>query len=149
MAHTAQSRNVHLFDSWAGLPNPSEEDGKGADAWAGDAMGSTRRVSAIMKKLGVDPSCLHFYRGWFQDTFPKARIGKIALLHIDADFYDSVKLCLERWFPHVSSGGIIQFDDYDSYLGCRTAVDQFLSAHPELTLSSSGSVAPVRWIEKP
>ena len=102
-----------------------------------------------MKKLGVDPSRLHFYRGWFQDTFPKARIGKIALLHIDADFYDSVKLCLERWFPHVSSGGIIQFDDYDSYLGCRTAVDQFLSAHPELTLSSSGSVAPVRWIEKP
>ena len=77
MAHTAQSRNVHLFDSWAGLPNPSEEDGKGADAWAGDAMGSTRRVSAIMKKLGVDPSRLHFYRGWFKTHSRKRESAKL------------------------------------------------------------------------
>jgi len=61
-------------------------------------------------------------------------IPHIALLHIDADFYESVKLALETWVPHVTKGGYIQIDDYSSFIGCRTAGDEYLSKHADLKL---------------
>src|SRR4029077_2994420 len=109
---TAESgREVHLFDSWEGLPDVSEKDGDSA-MWAGEAVGSQRRVASIFGTLNVDPVRVIFHKGWFDKTFPKAKISQIALLHIDADFYDSVSLALKTWEPHVSPGGYIQFDDY-------------------------------------
>jgi O-methyltransferase len=97
MASATKNRPVHLFDSWEGLPNPTEKDTDAASIWVGQVVGSPRRVIAIMRKLGVDLSRLSFHKGWFDQTFPKVNIDRIALLHIDADFYESVKLCLDKW----------------------------------------------------
>ena len=58
--------------------------------WAGDVVGSQRRVVAIFRTLNINLSRLIFHRGWFNETFPKAKIDQIALLHVDADFYDLV-----------------------------------------------------------
>ena len=41
---------------------------------------------SILKTLNIDRSRVNFHKGWFDQTFPKARIDQIALLHIDADF---------------------------------------------------------------
>lgn len=135
MAYGSNNRPVHLFDSWAGLPAMSEKDGD-AGMWAGDVVGSPKRVRAIFDKLKVDRTRVTFHKGWFADTFPKANIDKIALLHIDADFYDSVLLTLETWAPRVSTGGFIQIDDYASFAGCRRAVDEYLGKHPNLKLET-------------
>jgi predicted O-methyltransferase YrrM len=51
----------------------------------------------------------------------------IALAHIDGDWYESVKTCLERIEPHLVSGGVLVIDDYDAWSGCRTAVDEYFS----------------------
>jgi O-methyltransferase len=135
---TAQSgRPIHLFDSWDGLPDVSEKDGEGAKVWAHDVVGSPKRVVTIMKTLNISPDRVSFHKGWFADTFKKSEILQIALLHIDADFYDSVRLCLERWFPFVTPGGYVQIDDYSSFIGCRTAVDEFLTSHPDVVLRTS------------
>lgn len=131
----SSGRAVHLFDSWEGLPATTPEDGDAA-MWSGEDVGSPKRVLAVMKSLGIDRSRLHFHRGWFSETFPKADLGKIALLHADGDFYESVKITLETWFPRMSSGGYIQIDDYSAFIGCRTAVDDFLSRHAHLKLES-------------
>jgi hypothetical protein len=66
-------------------------------------------------------------KGLFQDTLPSSNIGPIALLHIDGDWYESVRVCLEELYGQVSPGGIIQFDDYGYWQGARKAVDEFLA----------------------
>ena len=51
----------------------------------------------------------------------------IAVLHLDGDWYDSVKVCLEHFYDRVSPGGIIQIDDYGHWQGARKAVDEFMA----------------------
>lgn len=143
----ASGRAVHMFDSWAGLPEATEEDGVEGNAWVGEIVGSPRRVMAVMKKLAIEPSRLHFHRGWFHDTFPTAKIDKIALLHADGDFYESVRLTIETWFPKIVPGGYLQIDDYAAFVGCRKAVDEFLAGNPHLKLESVGTHTKAYFIQ--
>jgi O-methyltransferase len=144
---TAKSgREVHLFDSWEGLPEASEKDGN-AKMWAGDVVGSQRRVISICQTLNINPSRVTFHKGYFDKTFAKAKIDQIALLHIDADFYNSVRLALETWEPHVSPGGYIQIDDYSAFIGCKRAVDEYLATHSNLRLETFEKFA--FYIQKP
>jgi hypothetical protein len=64
--------------------------------------------------------------GLFQETFRATHIAQIALLNIDADWYESVKLCLETFYDAVAPGGIVSVDDYGLWPGCRQAVDEFI-----------------------
>lgn len=148
MAYALPGRPVHMFDSWEGLPAVTEEDGA-ASHWVGQVVGSPRRVVHVMRDLRIQPDRLHFHRGWFHETFPKAEIDEIALLHIDADFYESVKICLDFWFERVSPGGFIQFDDYGDFLGCNKAVDDFLRQHPVLSMQRFGQGGAAHFIRKP
>ena len=134
-------RPIHLFDAWKGLPSTTEQDGAGSRKWTGQVVGSRRRVAAIMKKLEIERERLHFHEGWFHETFESAAasISSIALLHLDPDLYEPVRLCLATWYPKLSRGGFIQFDDYNAYVGCRRAVDEFLAANPSLSLQSFGT----------
>jgi O-methyltransferase len=148
-ATAASGRDVHMFDSWRGLPRTTEEDGEAAIKWEGCDVGSRQRVAQCMNQLRIDPVRLHFHAGWFHDTFPSARISDIALLHIDCDFFEPTKRCLEHWYPTVASGGFIQFDDYDGFIGCRKAVDQFMEIHPELQLEFRGESGKACFVRKP
>ena len=69
-------------------------------------------------------------KGWFQDTLilNQIRIGPIALLRIDGDWYESTKVCLECLFDNVANGGYVIIDDYGFFPGCRKAVDEFLAS---------------------
>jgi O-methyltransferase len=138
-----------MFDSWQGLPKAGEHDGDGSKVWAGEAVGSSNRVLSVMRRLGIDERRLAFHKGWFEETFPRASIEQIALLHIDADFYESVKLCLTTWYPKMMSGGYIQIDDYAAFVGCRRAVDEFLRQHPQLTLEATGDLDQAFYIRIP
>jgi O-methyltransferase len=153
MAHATcnslPARPVHLFDSWDGLPEATAEDGDGASQWSGEDVGSPQRVLAVMRKLGVRRDRLVLHRGWFDQTFPSAVVGPIALLHIDADFYNSVKLCLEQWYSQLSPGGFVQIDDYDSFSGCHKAVKEFLAKHDELRLERFGEGAEAWYFQRP
>lgn len=129
MAHATSTRLVHMFDAWEGLPEATAEDGEGGKKWAGEVVGSMSRVQRAMDLLKVDPARLRFHRGWFDQTFPHANVKSVALLHIDCDFYEPTRLCLEKWLPLMAPGGFIQFDDYESYIGCAKAVDEMLQRH--------------------
>jgi O-methyltransferase len=142
-------RPVHLFDSWEGLPPASPEDGAEAAKWGRDVVGSPRRVRQILERLGVPMERVHFHRGWFDATFPTVDPGAVALLHIDADFYDSVKLCFARWYSALAPGGFIQIDDYDAFSGCQKATDEFLALQPELKLEHVGTAAKAYFLRKP
>jgi hypothetical protein len=69
-------------------------------------------------------------KGWFQDTLPvtRAKIGPIAVLRLDGDWYESTKVCFENLFDQVSNNGFVILDDYFSCFGCKKATDEFLAA---------------------
>jgi O-methyltransferase len=147
---TAQSgRKLHLFDAWQGLPETTEEDGPDGAKWAGEAVGSPARVKAALRSLNVSLDRATFHRGWFHETFPTADVGPVALVHADADFYEPTVLILQKWYPLLSPGGFIQFDDYAAFQGCRQAVDEFLAEHPEVKLEKIGTGAQAFFIRKP
>jgi O-methyltransferase len=127
LAHVTKEsdKKVHLFDSFVGLPEPTEKDGEEADGWEGKCLGSVEKVEEVMRKLDLWGSRVKLYKGWFEETFPTADIPSISLLHIDADWYESVKLCLETFYDKVETGGFVVLDDYGHWEGCRKAFDEF------------------------
>lgn len=80
----------------------------------------------------VDGERIALHRGLFEDTLRFAADDRVALAHIDCDWYDPVRLCLQRMYPALSSGGFIVLDDYFDYAGCRAATDEFLRDHSDM-----------------
>jgi len=121
-------RGMWLFDSFEGLPEPTAEDGYKAQTEyrKGRCLGSMDAVKEILNKLGIPEDRIHIVKGWFEETFPAFKINQVALLHVDADWYESVKLCLEKFYDSVCPGGFIVLDDYGNWEGCRRATDEFL-----------------------
>jgi len=145
MAYVAEKagsrRKIWLLDSFEGLPEPTVKDGARAVRYAshkdsgrlagiGKCVGTLEVVENVLfSVLGLDQRCIVLDKGWFQLTLPKARerIGTIALLRLDADRYESTKVCLENLYDQVISRGYVIIDDYGHWEGCREAVDSFLS----------------------
>ncbi|HXI68945.1 MAG TPA: TylF/MycF/NovP-related O-methyltransferase [Verrucomicrobiae bacterium] len=138
--NAGQERNLHLFDSFEGLPEPTEKDGEYATTTysggrSGGKLATINQCSAeldgvrhlILDKIKVPEKFAHFHVGWFQNTVPvdAVKLGSIALLRLDGDWYDSTKVCLEHLYPHLSPGGILILDDYFCWEGCRKATDEY------------------------
>jgi hypothetical protein len=123
-----ERRKMWLFDTFEGLPAPSvnDPDYRIADLFTGTCVGRLDEVREMFRSQGVAEG-VSFVKGLFQDTLSTAPIGRIALLHIDGDWYESVKVCLETLYDKVVPGGYIQFDDYGYWKGARRAVDEFLA----------------------
>jgi O-methyltransferase len=90
--------------------------------------------------LRVDGDKVALVKGLFEETWPKYRVDKIAFCHIDCDWYDPVKFCLETVAPVLAIDGIIMLDDYHDYGGCRTAVEEFLAANAQFKLLDGPNV---------
>lgn len=144
----ARERRFMVHDVFGMIPPPTEADGpdvheRYATIKAGQAKGLSgeayygyeadllARVSKTFDAFGMPPAEHHveLVKGLFQDTI----VGDepVALAHIDGDWHDSVMTCLERIGPRLSPGGVMVIDDYFKWSGCRTAVDEFLAAHPD------------------
>jgi predicted O-methyltransferase YrrM len=135
---------LDLYDVFAMIPPPGASDGEdahkryeeirsgtsaglGEDTYYGYVEGLQEKVKANLQSFGLRPEggTIRLVRGLFEDTLhPKE---PVALAHIDCDWYDSVRVCIERIAPRLAPGGVIIFDDYSSYSGCRRAVDEWLA----------------------
>ena len=130
--YTQQLRWLYAFDSFEGMPAPTEEDNQGgipadASGWGtGTCAAPEASVREICSKLGVS-DLVHTVKGYFQDTLPQMRdsVGMIALLHMDGDWYESTKAILHNLYDRVVNDGVIQVDDYGHWEGCRQAVHEF------------------------
>jgi O-methyltransferase len=128
-------RNYRLFDSYEGLPPAKEIDGEAALAWQRDTSSpgyyNNCRASEDEARQAMSMSVATDYtlvKGWFNETLPCANVGPIALLRMDADWYDSTKAILENLADRVVPGGLIVVDDYYVYQGCARAVNEFAVA---------------------
>lgn len=124
-----------LFDSFEGLPPAKEIDGEAAVRWQRDTTSPTyydnctapaEFAERAMQSAGI--AAPHLIKGWFETTLPGfVPPGPIALLRLDADWYESTMVCLESLFDRVAPGGLIVLDDYYTWDGCSRAVHDFLS----------------------
>lgn len=90
--------------------------------------------------LVVDGQQISLVRGLFGETWPRVNVQEIAFCHIDCDWYDPVKFCLEHVAPKLLSNGIIILDDYHDYGGCLQATNEFLMASPEFEILDGPNV---------
>jgi O-methyltransferase len=135
------ARDLYLFDSFQGLPPPGEMDGVEArsrfhDGWC---LGDLSKVKELFAELGIPGSRVHIIKGWFQETLPSITVNQVALLHIDVDWYDSVRLSLHKFYDSVQPSGFVVLDDYGRWEGCKRAVDEFIRERKlDVNLTISG-----------
>lgn len=134
----ARVRQVWLFDSYEGLPEPTADDYRDGVTGRhvrplpkGSCLGTIEQVSSLLfERFGLPRDSIHLVKGWFQDTLPTTRqqVGPIAVLRLDGDWYESTKCCFEQLYDQVTENGFVILDDYFSCFGCQKATDEFLQA---------------------
>jgi O-methyltransferase len=147
---TSSSRPLYLFDSFQGLPEPDERDGRLANErfHEGWCQADAAHVQRLLKRLRIPSARVHIVPGWFQDTFGSVDVPSVALLHIDADWFDGVRLCLDTFYDRVQPGGFVVLDDYGRWPGCNRAADAFL-AERGLSRLLPGSGRHRHYFQKP
>jgi len=135
----ATDRRVWLFDAFEGPPAPRPVEGPATlvstqntdtPGYYDNSRASLDDVRRTAARLGV-AAHIRIVKGWYEQTLPlyRERLGPIAILRIDGDWYSSVRCCLENLFDQVVEGGLVIIHDYYAYDGCRLAVHDFLSEH--------------------
>ena len=112
--YEAKNRKIWGFDSFEGLPEPGIQDAAHFENnWQfSEAGGGPLKLFYNVLSMYDVPipwfnANVIIGRGWFKDTFHKYPIDRIVLLHIDADLYESYKICFDMLAPKVVPGGII------------------------------------------
>ena len=130
------ARDYHFFDSFAGLPPATAEDGAYARAAQSSGDGrlyfdnNTAALEEFLATLGpvrLPPQRLHVHKGLFADTFPTVAVPPVAVLRLDADWYESTMQCLDKFWDRLLPGALVLIDDYYDWEGCTKAVHAFLA----------------------
>src|SRR4051794_12441300 len=133
-----RERHMWLYDTFAGMAEPTEHDGSEAyEEWAenetesGNAWcyGALSEVRQNLYSTGVAAGRLTFVEGKVEDTLPNITPERIALLRLDTDWYSSTLHELEHLYPRLEVGGVLIIDDYGHWEGARTAVDEYFADH--------------------
>jgi O-methyltransferase len=140
-------RRLWLFDSFEGLPDVKEIDGQESKEWVGKCRAAEDDVSEALAKVGTSSDQYLIRKGWFQETFKADLPKQVALLHCDADWYDSVLLTLETFYDRIPSGGAVVLDDFGWWEGCREAFYDFCSRHREKPLLERVDCDQAYWIK--
>ena len=103
-------RRLHIFDSFEGLPEPSNQD-KGHLVLGqqeihtyskGSWCGSLEEVKRNISQCGEISVCV-FHRGYFKETLPPLH-EKCVLVWLDVDYRDSLETCLKYLWPLLEEG---------------------------------------------
>lgn len=157
----ASDRDVYLYDTFEGMPPPSEIDVKErVKKPASQLMASEERVAGVsniwcyaplddvrnhVRSTGYPLERVHFLKGRVEDTIPGVVPERIAILRLDTDWYSSTFHELSHLYPRLVEGGVVIIDDYGHWRGARAATDEYFSqftAPPFLhRLDSTGRVA--------
>jgi O-methyltransferase len=146
----APNKIIHAFDSFQGIPLPSNRD----DQMPGikyltreeilllpcpdnQELKSTGMTSVSiddfnnhMVQSGAGLNNLVTHPGWFQDTtagYPKSHNMEMSLFRLDGDLYQSTFVCLQNLWHLVLRGGCVIIDDWE-LTGSRAACIDFFGA---------------------
>ncbi|WP_146513895.1 TylF/MycF/NovP-related O-methyltransferase [Rubripirellula amarantea] len=137
------SRNLHLFDTFEGMSEPTDADvsidgetavkqlanedkDDGTSVWCVASLGD---VQSHMQQVAYPQNQIHYHVGKVEETIPEAAPAKIALLRLDTDWYESTAHEMEHLFPRLVDGGVLIVDDYGHWQGARRAIDEYFIKH--------------------
>ena len=140
-------RHLWLYDSFEGMPPVSDADGEDARQHVGDCLAREEDVIEVLGLVGVSSAQYTIRKGWFEETFKLPLPPKVALLHCDADWHDSVMAVLEAFYPLVSEGGCVILDDFGYWEGCRKAFYDFCLGHGEMPLLERSGLSQAYWFK--
>jgi len=130
-------KNLHLFDSFEGLPEPTEQDQLKDDifslgsmeAYAGKMSCPEDMVLARLNAISFPSDRFVVHKGFIDRVLARDTNvpAKVSFAYVDFDFHDPIKLTLEYLHRTASIGATIIVDDYDFFsTGVKTAVDAFV-----------------------
>ncbi|AVL94424.1 macrocin O-methyl transferase [Moumouvirus australiensis] len=129
MKYHNQDRNLWLFDTFDSFPEPKHSKDKiihNITNLLFEKNPTVQNVRENFKKFGLLDDKVHFVVGNFSKTLQYTDPGKISILRLDSDYYDSTLFVLVSYYHKVVSGGYIIIDDYNNYhVACKNAVDYF------------------------
>jgi len=135
----SSQRQLCLFDSFEGLPAPTDEDeliddifGLGTmDAYAGRMAFPKNIVLSRLNQLSFPSERLVVFEGYFDQVLAAQRDrlpARVSFAYVDFDFYEPICQVLDYLHLAISPGGVIVIDDYDFFSsGAKLAVDEFLA----------------------
>ena len=128
-------RQVYGADSFKGIPPakpdlyPADEAHVGCDKLEILSNNSRAEVESLLKRFGLLSPQVTLVEGWFEDTLADIPNEQCALIRLDGDSYESTMQALQALYPKLSDGGSIIIDDYHSWQGCKSAVDEWRAEH--------------------
>lgn len=127
-------KNLHLFDTFEGLPTLSSEDDRYQFF-----KGQFAAVLEDTKNYLKDYKNVFFYPGLFPKTSDPVKNNKFSFVHLDVDLYESTSNCLNFFYPKMARGGVILSHDYVNSIGVRKAFDDFFKDKSEYVIELSGT----------
>lgn len=128
---TAPERQLHVYDSFVGLPAKTVKDRSpaGEHFVAGKLRTSKSELIRNFKKAGLPLPVIR--KGWFDMLEPQDLPDKISFAFLDGDYYESVRVSLDLVWPKMAPGGTIIVDDYhnEALPGAKKAVDEWTRQH--------------------
>ena len=119
-------KDLHLFDTFGGLPQPGERDSK----WfaSGQFAASLDSVREYLKGYGN----VHYYKGLFPQTAEGVNDRRFCFANIDADLYQPTRAALEFFWPRLVPGGVLIAHDYGETAseGVTLAVREYFASVP-------------------
>jgi len=132
-------KNLWLFDSFEGLPAPTEKDvliddiqGLGSmEAYEGVFSYKQEVVLNRLKDVGFPRSRTKIVPGFIEETVKAATLPEaVSFAYIDFDFYEPIQVGLDFLKAVLSPGGYVVIDDYGFFsAGAQAAVDEFVDAN--------------------
>ncbi|MCK5819061.1 MAG: hypothetical protein KAH18_07365 [Psychromonas sp.] len=133
----SSNKTIHLFNSFEGLPKPTEKDQLkddifslgSMDAYTGTMSCPEEMVRSRLKAISFPHEKFVIHKGFIEQILEDDSNlpQKVRFAFVDFDFYEPIKLTLEFLHQVTSKDAIIIVDDYDYFsLGTKTAVDEFV-----------------------
>jgi O-methyltransferase len=140
IAETADHKDLHLFDTFSGMPPTDQEKDKHR---AGDF--SDTSLDQVKEYLS-DCRNVFYYPGLFPETASPVDDNYFSFVHVDADIYQSVKAACEFFYPKLVKGGIMVFDDYGflSCPGAKVAVDEYFADKEQIIYLPTGQAIVIK-----
>jgi hypothetical protein len=130
-------KKLWLFDSFQGLPKPTERDELiddifrlgSMEAYEGTMAFPETVVLAKLQLLGFPQARLRIVPGFIEQSISRSELpNRVCLAYVDFDLYQPIATALEFLAKAVTPGGVIIVDDYGFFSsGAKAAVDEFLA----------------------
>lgn len=117
----ACGRQLHVFDSFEGLPEPAPHDrqhvsvsGEWGESYRrGEWCGTLEEVKSNLERWGA-PEVVHLHRGWFEETLPQFD-EPVVVAYVDVDLRESLATCVRYLWPRLVPGGFLFTHEARSY----------------------------------